>query len=168
MIFVTVGNATQGFQRLLDAVDVLAEQGIFEGEQVFVQSGNNPNFRPHYCKQKPFLSMEEFDKSICKASLVICHAGAGTLIHILQQGKVPVVMPRRKMYGELVDDHQVELVKALSEEKRVIAAFEPEELKGAVATAWQLQTAAISTQKPPILDIVRKAIQELHRKEFND
>ena len=161
MIFVTVGNPTQGFRRLLDAVDVMAGDEVFDGEPVFIQSGNNPEFQPRYCEQKPFLSMDEFKDSIAKAGLVICHAGAGTLIHILQAGKVPVVMPRRKKYGEHVDDHQWELVKALAEQGRVIAAFEPEDLRKAIDKALQ-QTAVVSSAQPaPMLNIVRKAIQEL-------
>lgn len=161
MIFVTVGNPTQGFRRLLDAVDAMAGEGIFEEEPVFIQSGNNPEFQPVYCEQKPFLSMDEFKDSIGKAGLVICHAGAGTLIHVLRTGKVPVVMPRRKKYREHVDDHQVELVKALAKQGRVIAAFEPENLPKAVAEVRQRKTLITSAQPPPMLNIVRKAIQEL-------
>lgn len=161
MIFVTVGNPTQGFRRLLDGVDAIAGQGIFEGELVFIQSGNNLHFKPRYCEQKPFLSLQEFANLIDKASLVICHAGAGTLIHILQSGKVPVVMPRRKKYGEHVDDHQVELVQVLAKQGRVVAAFEPKDLPKAIAEARKRTALARAAQEPPIFNIVRKAIQEL-------
>ena len=38
-MFVTVGNATQGFARLLQAVDAAAGEGFFEGEPVLIQTG---------------------------------------------------------------------------------------------------------------------------------
>ena len=161
MIFVTVGNATQNFRRLLDAVDKLAGQGQFKGESVFIQSGNNPGFEPLHCEHKPFLSMKEFEQCIEKANLIICHAGCGTLLHTLRVGKVPVVMPRLKKYGEHINDHQIQLVEALVGEGRILAAFEPEDLPKAIAEARRQQTAIVSTQLSPMLDIVRKAIQEL-------
>lgn len=41
MIFVTVGNANQGFKRLLEAVDEMAGLGIFKSEEIIVQSDSN-------------------------------------------------------------------------------------------------------------------------------
>src|SRR5262245_52224783 len=106
MVFVTVGNATQGFRRLLDAVAKLAEDGFFDGETVFVQSGHNPEFGSASCEVRPFISMDEFNERMESASLIICHGGC-TQLQAVQMGKVPVVMPRREKFNEHVNDHQV-------------------------------------------------------------
>lgn len=135
MVLVTVGNATQGFRRLLEAVDGLAGQGFFNGEAVLIQRGNDPCFVARHCQQEDWLPMEVFREAVREASVVICHAGAGTLMHVFRAGKVPVAMPRRKKYGEHVDDHQVELVKALVSQGQVVAAYEPEDLPDAVVEA---------------------------------
>jgi UDP-N-acetylglucosamine transferase subunit ALG13 len=161
MIFVTVGNATQRFGRLLNAIDGLAGRGLFGNDVVFIQSGNNPRFLPSFCKHESFLSIEEFVRKISEADMVICHAGAGTLLHVLQGGKVPVVVPRRKKYGELVDDHQVELVKALALEGRVIPAYEPEELPAAIAAAFQRNRQTVPPPPSRMLSLVAQAIEEL-------
>ena len=87
MIFVTVGNATQGFRRLIDAVDKLAEEVMFGDEAVFIQSGNNPMFFPSHCKHQPFLFMDEFAAKVQEANLIICHAGAGTFLHVIRAGR---------------------------------------------------------------------------------
>ena len=161
MIFLTVGNATSPFRRLLDAVDRLAGQGVFGSDCVFMQTGNNADFRPTHGKAEPFLEMDEFTKKVSEADLVICHAGAGTLLHVLHAGKVPVVMPRRKQYGELVDDHQVDLVQVLASEGRVIPVFEPDDLEKAITKARRLNsqpTPAIPCQMP---SLISEAIQEL-------
>jgi beta-1,4-N-acetylglucosaminyltransferase len=163
LVFVTVGNATQGFKRLLETVDRLAGEGFFKGEVVLIQSGNNPDFRPFRCKHEPFLSMEEFQARIREADLIISHAGAGTLFHVLQAGKVPVVMPRRKKYGEHVDNHQVELVKALAAEGRMIPAYEPQDLPRAITEARQRNMQPIPLPPSRMIQLVAQAIDELFK-----
>ena len=71
MIFVTVGNATQGFRRLLDAVDALVRNGFFERETIFLQIGNNRGFHSQLYEYKPFLTIEEFQQWMEKADLII-------------------------------------------------------------------------------------------------
>lgn len=162
VIFVTVGNATQGFGRLLNAVDRLAGEGAFGKDMVFIQSGNNPNFRPLYSRHEPFLSMEDFEMKIHEADLVISHAGAGTLFHTLQAGKVSIVMPRRKKYGEMVDEHQIELAKVLVEGGRFVIAYEPEDLPMAIKESINRRGLGVKSEKKrPMLDLVAKAIEEL-------
>lgn len=165
MIFVTVGNATEGFRRLLDAVDRMAGQGAFGNESVFMQTGNNPDFRPTHCRHEPFMSMEEFVSRVREATLVICHAGVGTLFHVLSTGKVPVVVPRRKQYGEHVDDHQLELVQALAPEGRVIPVLESEDLPEAIAKARRASSQAPPPPPYRMLSLVSQAISELTGKD---
>ena len=161
MVFVTVGNPTQKFKRLLEAVERLAGDRLFEGEIIFVQSGNNSDFCPSNCKHEPFLAMEDFAKKVNEAELIISHAGAGTLFHVIQAGKVPVVMPRQKKYGEHVDDHQVELTKALAAEGRVIPAYEPEDLPAAIEEARRRNAQPVPPPPSRMLDLVAQAIEEL-------
>jgi UDP-N-acetylglucosamine transferase subunit ALG13 len=161
MIFVTVGNPKQGFRRLLEVVNRLEGEGFFNQEKVLIQSGNNSGYNPSNCMQEPFLAMEDFSEKVNEAELIISHAGAGTLLHVIQAGKVPVVMPRRKKYGEHVDDHQVELTKALAAEGRVIAAYEPEDLPGAIEEARRRNTQPGPSPPSRMLELVAQAIEEL-------
>jgi UDP-N-acetylglucosamine transferase subunit ALG13 len=155
MIFVTIGNATQGFRRLLDAVDILAGDGFLGYEQVFIQTGHNRDFNPQHCKYRPFLKWME------KATLIICHGGCGTLLHSVRLRKVPVAMPRRKKYGEHVNDHQVQLVQALAAEGRVIPAYEPEDLPNAIAEARRRATQPKPPQPSGMIELVAQAVTEL-------
>jgi beta-1,4-N-acetylglucosaminyltransferase len=160
MIFVTVGNATQGFHRLLDAVDRLAGEGLWGDEEILIQYGNNPGFRAAHCRLEDFLPMDRFVKLIGKASLVISHAGAGTILHALQAGQVPVIMPRRKQYGEAIDNHQLELVQALASAKRIVPAYEPDDLAQAVVEA-RGHTRSCSSLPSRMLGLVGSSIGEL-------
>jgi len=161
MIFVTVGNATQGFPRLLEAVESCAKAGLFEGRPIFVQTGNNPEFRPTHCTIQPFLSVEEFCNYMERAELIICHGGCGTLLHALRLGKVPVAMPRRKKYNEHVNDHQVQLVQALSLEGKILVAYEPADLFKAVIEAREERQKPLSIPLSRMRELVGVAIEEL-------
>jgi UDP-N-acetylglucosamine transferase subunit ALG13 len=161
MIFVTVGNATQGFRRLLEALDHMASQGLFQNEAIVMQSGNNPGFHWRYGMQVDFFSSERFVELIHDASLVISHAGAGTLLQVLRTGKVPVAMPRKQIHGEHIDDHQVELVNVLASEGRVVPAYEASDLPDAIAEARKRNAQPLPSPPTQMLGLIDEAIREL-------
>lgn len=162
LIFVTIGNPTQPFLRLLKAVDQYAGQHLYQNEEkFFIQSGNNPDFHPSHCEYSPFVSMEEFEHYMEMADVVICHGGCGSIGPALRSGKVPVVVPRRKKYGEHVNDHQMQLTKVLADEGRVVPVYEIEKLSSAIAQARGRQAQPISTTTPRLLTLVSHAIEEL-------
>jgi len=157
-----VGNAKRGFQRLLNAVESLAADGIFNEKKVFIQSGHNPAFHPRFCEHKPFISMDEFDHWMEKAELIICHGGC-TQLTAIRLGKVPVVMPRLEKYDEHINDHQVQLVRALAAEGRIVPAYEPEEFERAISEAWKRNAHPIPPPTSPMLSLLAQAITELSR-----
>ncbi len=136
--FVAVGNATQAFPRLLDSVARIAS---LLPQPVFVQYGAYAGFCCPGCDAARFVNMSEFERRVREASLLIMHAGAGSVIHAVRSGKVPVVMPRQAALGEHVDDHQNELARELHRLGRVVACEEPSRLLSAVHDALRLQEA---------------------------
>jgi UDP-N-acetylglucosamine transferase subunit ALG13 len=83
--------------------------------------------------------MAEFERLVAEAELLILHAGAGSVMHALQAGKVPIVMPRRVAFKECVDDHQVEFAEALSQAGRVVVVHDTEQMCAAIDRALALQ-----------------------------
>src|SRR5690242_2073535 len=103
MIFVTVG--TQGrFDRLIRTVDEWA--GMRAQTDIFAQTGPS-DYTPKHISVEPFVSPNEFRKRVETASLVIAHAGMGSIITALELGKQIIVMPRRSDLGEHRNDHQI-------------------------------------------------------------
>src|SRR5262249_51959271 len=141
--------------------DQAAGAGLFGDESVFIQSGSDESFQAAHCEQERFVNMELFEKMLASASVVVSHGGAGTLLQVLRAGKTPIVMPRLQRYGEHVDDHQDDLVKALANEGRVIPVFEASELPAAVNQARQGNYNAGTDSAPRILKLVAEAIEEL-------
>jgi UDP-N-acetylglucosamine transferase subunit ALG13 len=160
LIFVTVGNANQGFGRLLQEVDRLAGQGLFKNEEVFLQTGHHPGFTPQYSQAQAFLGPDEFMQKMKDSSLLIAHGGC-TVLQALSLGKLPVVMPRMQRYDEHINDHQVFFVRALAQKERIVPAFEPPELEKAILLARQ-KGGRQSTPLPPssIHAMIRQAIEK--------
>ena len=129
--FVTVGNAHEPFSRLLNAVETLASERQLP-EPILYQVGRNPGFCSKWGDARSFVPLEEFEALIAKSHLIISHAGAGTVMHALACDRRLVVMPRRAIYGEHVDEHQVEFTQALAAVGLVTAAWEPADLGPAV------------------------------------
>lgn len=155
--FVSVGNATQPFARLLDAVCKLAPQ---LPQPVFVQYGAAHSFSCAACAGVAFLEMGEFEKRVIEAELLILHAGAGSVIHAIKAGKVPVIMPRRASLGEHVDDHQHEFARELEKIGKVFVAHDAATLAQAVVVALQNQKIRyfVGHAEPPLVEMVRKAL----------
>lgn len=62
-----------------------------------------------------------------EADVVIAHAGVGTVLAALGEGKVPVVLPRLEAQREHVDDHQVE-VAAMLDRRSLVVSADPDDL----------------------------------------
>jgi UDP-N-acetylglucosamine transferase subunit ALG13 len=133
--FVSVGNAVQPFHRLIDAV--IGCLGALP-QPVFVQSGRTPCRTPE-CTTQQFVGIDEYERRIRGAALLVLHAGAGSVIHAIQSGKVPVVMPRLRRFGEAIDDHQAEYVSLLAKAGKVVVIETAAELEPAAARAMQMQ-----------------------------
>jgi UDP-N-acetylglucosamine transferase subunit ALG13 len=107
MIFVSVGTHEAPFDRMLRAV---YELGL--DEELVVQYGPS-TVRSDRAVEAEYLSFEEVVDYIRKARAVVMHAGVGSVMISLANGKRPIVMARRHEFGEHVDDHQVELARRM-------------------------------------------------------
>jgi len=127
MIFVTIGT-TEPFDRLLAAV------GELRDPELVVQCGDG-SIRPERATCVSYLTYDELVEHVRRARLVVSHAGVGTILTALANGKRPLVVPRLKQFGEAVDDHQVELAGRLAKLGLVTLVEEPRELAAAAETA---------------------------------
>ena len=127
MIFVTVGNDFRSFHRLLKKVDEIAP---LIPEEMIVQRGYS-NYLLKNTKQFDFVSMKEAVEYIRKSRLVVSHAGIGTVILCREYGIPLLIVPRRKIYGEHMNDHQMEIARSLEERKKehIHVVFEVDQLQ---------------------------------------
>jgi len=77
-------------------------------EPIVAQTGDS-GYQPRHFEAVASLDKSAFDRNFQQASAVIGHAGMGTITMALENSKPLLAMPRRKKYGEVVNDHQVML-----------------------------------------------------------
>ena len=121
MILVTVGTHHQGFNRLVQAMDKVAEA---LNERVVIQRGSS-SYQPQHAEHFDFTSSQKMQQLTQEARIIVAHAAAGSALVTLLQQKPLIVVPRRQKFGEHIDDHQVQLAKALHAEGKAIAVHQP-------------------------------------------
>ncbi len=121
-VLVTVGTALDPFDRLIAFVDtMLASLG--QDVAGLCQFGRC-SARSRTLENVAFLDRAQFLDAITNADVVFTGAGVGTLSMCIRAGHRPVVLPRRHDLGECVNDHQFELVHALTQRGDIIDATE--------------------------------------------
>lgn len=148
MIFVTVGTHHQPFERLLDALGGL-------DDELVVQYG--PGRPPDVSHAEAFMPFDTMLDRFREADTVITHAGVGSIICARREGHVPLVVPRRHDLGEHVDDHQVELTRALAQRGSVVAVWDVGALAETVADAPPRQPPSTAAE-PALCPSVRSAL----------
>ena len=128
MIFVTVGTHEQPFDRLVKKIDDLKKNRVIT-EEVIIQTGFS-TYEPAQCKWKQFFSYNEMIENINNARIVITHGGPSSFIISLQAGKIPVVIPRQKVFNEHVNNHQRNFCQEVANRKGNIILVEDIEQLG--------------------------------------
>lgn len=126
MILLTVGTQKFQFDRLLEAVDLLVERHCIQ-EPVMAQSGYS-TYKPRHYECVDFMKKEDMDAAIRDCSLLITHSGVGTILSGLKANRKIIVVPRKKAFGEHVDDHQEEIAKKFEEMGYVRVCRDTEDL----------------------------------------
>jgi UDP-N-acetylglucosamine transferase subunit ALG13 len=137
MIFVTVGTNEARFDRLLRAIGALPLD-----EDMLIQHGHSPPIGRPGSELVDFFSFEAMAEAIQRSRVVVTHAGVGSVMVSLANGKRPIVVPRRKAYREAVDDHQLQLGRRFAEAGLVTLVEDTDGLGPALADE-QAQRVAV-------------------------
>ena len=128
MIFVSVGTNEAPFDRLLRAVAALpTDERLVDPARPLVGDA------VPRAELVDFLPFEEMGETIRQARAFVTHAGVGSIMVALANGKRPIVVPRRKAFGEAVDDHQLQLGLRFAHAGLVTLVEEPDVLGDALA-----------------------------------
>ena len=117
-LFVICGTQKFPFSRLTNALNLLVKDGIYQSDDIIIQSSVNvikPMFR--YYELMP---VNQFNKCIDKAELIITHAGVNSIITCMNKKKPLIIAPRKKKYGEHIDDHQIEIANLMRQKFDVV------------------------------------------------
>lgn len=138
MILVTVGTEKYPFNRLMQWINVLQEQGFLsEGQEEIIVQYGSCSILPAGVRVYDLVPEAKFQTLLQQARLIISHCGEGSLT-VLDQLNVPyILVPRSSQFGEHVDEHQVELANALAD-MGVAIAWSPGDLVRFLAAPYRV------------------------------
>jgi len=126
LIFVTVGGM-RAFERLVKEMDRIAGE---LDERVVMQLGST-DYEPKNCDYFRFMTRNDIEEFYAGARVVVCHAGGGSILTALEHNKPLVLVPRMKRYGEVFDDHQLEIAREM-ESRGITVVYDIGNLKSAI------------------------------------
>lgn len=135
MIFVTVGTELP-FNRMTQLVDRWAAQT--GRTDVFAQIGLT-DWKPGAMAYQKLLEPAEFARHFAEASVIVSHAGMGTILSALHAAKPILVMPRLASLGEQRNEHQLATARRMRELGKVSVAFNEAELLRELGRIEELQ-----------------------------
>lgn len=128
MILLTIGTQLP-FDRLVRTVDELLPQ---LGREGFGQIGR-AGYRPRHMAWAEMLGPAEFEARMKAASVVVAHAGIGTILAARRHRKPLVIMPRLASLGEHRNDHQLATARELGTQRGVYVVSSSDELAALLA-----------------------------------
>lgn len=126
MILVIVGTNYFPFDRLIKFVD----QVLGQNYNIVMQTGVSV-YKPLNCRYKPYFSEIEMQQLVGEADWVVCHGGYGIISECLRRGKRIIAVPRKREYGECLDD-QEELCRYLETQSCLICLSDEKAVTGVV------------------------------------
>lgn len=161
MTFVTVGTHEQPFDRVLRAVDALAERYALP-TPILCQIGYS-EYEPTVAWER-MLPFAETQERLRTAAVVITHGGPGSVMPALAAGRPTVLVPRQRGHDEHVDDHQVAFCRRISEVYGVPTVEDVGELEAAVAAALASPPATVERAGvAPAIDLLEERVEALLR-----
>lgn len=119
MIFLTVGTQDKPFTRIIQAV----EQAVIDGkitDEVIVQAGNT-KYESKVLTVLNYVPFDKFNDYLLKADIIITHGGVGSILNALKLKKKVIAVPRLEKYGEHINDHQLQVIKKMTEQGYILS-----------------------------------------------
>lgn len=139
MILLTVGTQLP-FDRLVKLADQWA--GRNPSVEILAQTAQG-EYMPRNMRQVDYLDERAYADAFGRASVVVAHAGMGTVINSLIASKPVVIYPRRASLGEHRNEHQLATCRKLEHLSGCYVAYEPDQLFDTLDSVGTLQGGSI-------------------------
>ena len=158
MILVTLGTQDKSFSRLLEQIDKEIKKGNIK-EKVIVQAG---------CTKYESVNMEifdlipsdEFDDLVSKASLIITHGGAGSILTAIKNNKKVIAAARLKKYKEHTNDHQIQIVREFADQGYILELRDFNKLGKLIEKSKTFKPKKFVSNTPNMIKLVDDYIEE--------
>lgn len=158
-IFLTVGTQAP-FDRLVRLIDSWIE--VQNNVEVFGQIGAY-KYKPKNFRFVEELNELDFNKFFESATLIISHAGMGTIINSCQKNKPIIVLPRLMKNKEHRNDHQLTTVRGLSKAGYIYPCYDENDLLTLLSNVNQIKVLKRISNEPEgeLFDFIEKTLSNL-------
>lgn len=118
MIYITLGTQACDFTRCMKMVEELIRKVVIK-DKIVAQTGYT-SYKPEGIECFDFVPEDKYQQFMTEADVVISHAGTGALFSSIKKGKKVIAVARLAKYGEMVNDHQTEIVRKLANEGYIL------------------------------------------------
>jgi UDP-N-acetylglucosamine transferase subunit ALG13 len=155
MILLTVGTQLP-FDRLVELVDRLA---IKHQIQVKAQIGKS-GYQSRQMEIQSFFTPDEMERAFKEASVVISHAGMGSIINCLRFKKPMIIYPRMAKYGEHRNDHQLDTLESFSNIQGIYPAKNEDEFERFIFNIDKLKSplGLYTPERDSLISYIREKI----------
>ena len=152
MIYVTLGTQPCDFSRCLKMIEELVKSKGIE-EEIIAQIGYT-DYRPSCMTCYEFVPEGKYQELISNARIIISHAGTGALLSSIKKMKKVIAVARLSEYGEMINNHQLEIVKKLANEGYILDGTY------SLLDVWD----TIEDFRPRQFDLINNVSNEIERK----
>jgi UDP-N-acetylglucosamine transferase subunit ALG13 len=158
MIFVTVGTQL-AFDRFIGAIDEWCAAN--PGVRVFAQVGPT-KLTIRHMEHEMFISQERANQLFLEASLIVTHAGMGSVLTGLKYRKPLLIVPRKASLGEHRNEHQMATAKWLAELSGIQVVWEEADISAALDNHQLIQHGAGISEyaTPELINNLKNFISE--------
>lgn len=157
MILVTLGTQDKTFPRLLKAVEKEIKNGNIK-DKVIVQAGTT-KFESTYMDVIDLVPMNEFEKLLDEASLVITHGGVGSILGAIRKNKKVIAVPRYAKYKEHTNDHQKQIVDEFTKNNYIIGCKSVNEIPEAIKKSLNFNPKKYKASNKQMIKIISNFIE---------
>ncbi|MEJ1158841.1 glycosyltransferase [Prosthecomicrobium sp. N25] len=164
LIFVTVGSMLP-FDRLVRSFDAWA--AAHPEEEAHIQIGTG-RYEPVHVPWSRMLDGRSFEEKVASASLIVSHAGTGTVFAAFEHAKPIVIVPRYAALREHTTDHQLHTAAWLRGKPGIVVCEKDEDLAAKIAEGRGLRPSGDGFSKTApraFTDRLRRAIADAVRRD---
>ena len=158
MIFVTVGTQDKSFERLIKGI----EQAVIEKQitdKVIVQAGNT-KYESDVIEVLNYIPFEKFTDFMNKADIIITHGGVGSILNAIKLKKKVIAVPRLKEYNEHINDHQLQVIKKMTEQGYILSTQHVEEIPNKIKEIQNFKTKEYTSNTENFIKSFKKILDE--------
>ena len=164
MIFVTLGNQDNKFDRLLKAIEREIKNKNIK-DKVIVQAGYT-EYKSDLMEIHDYFPMDEFERIMSECDLLITHGGVASINDGLKRGKKVIATPRLARYKEHANDHQKQIIKKYSEQGYIIELNSLAKLDEALKKAKTFKVKKYKSNTKEFVSLIDDYIEKTNHKSW--